>query len=467
MTGKKIDTVIIGGGLSGLAVAHFLQKFEPEASIIILEKAPSPGGAIRSFHQDGYLAEWGAHGFLDNVEASRELLAETGLDNEAQKAPLDKFVRYICLNGRLNLIPQNPQKILRSNLVPLSAKLRVLADLWLKPRPEEQSVADWAAYRFGSKLLPFVDAVLTGTYAGDMNRLSIDAVFPGIRALELEKGSVIRGLLQKRKAAREKQPAATKKRLPAMISFPLGMGRLPEALAAGKNLVCAAEVTAIDKISDRWEVKTADESYQAASLVLALSVNQSLALLRKAGNLTGPKPPLETIPEARIVTVAMGFGPGADIPFGFGYLAPEQEKRFALGTLFSTHMFPGRAPKDHMLLEALVGGRRHPEKLDLDDDTLLEHTYADLKQLIHLPEPPVFTRVLRPDHGIPQLEIGYPKLLAWRNSLVAGNSGLHVCGFGWDGIGINDMTKSARQVAAAIAAGRAAKDKTEVKGVYF
>jgi len=464
---NPVDTLIIGGGLSGLAVAHFLQKYQPEAKISILEKASSSGGAIRSFQHDGYLAEWGAHGFLDNVEASRELLVDTGLDKEAQKAPLDDFVRYICLNGKLNLIPQNPKKIIKSNLVSLPAKLRVFGDLWKKPRPEEQTVAAWAAYRFGASLLPFVDAVLTGTYAGDLNRLSIDAVFPGIRALELEKGSVIRGLLQKRKAARGKQQAGPKKKLPAMISFPQGMGRLPEVLAAGKDLLCSTEVVSIHKNKDGWEARTTDKSYQANSLVLALSVNQSLALMQNASGLTGEGAPLSAIPEARIVTIAMGFGEKAAIPFGFGYLAPEEEKRFALGALFSTHMFPGRAPEGHMLLEALVGGRRHPEKLALDDDVLVQETYNDLKQLIHLPHPPVFTQVLRPQHGIPQLEIGYPGLLAWRNRLVAGNRGLYVCGFGWEGIGINDMTKSAKQIAAAISAGGAAKGETDVKGVYF
>jgi oxygen-dependent protoporphyrinogen oxidase len=464
---NHIDTVIIGGGLSGLTVAHFLQKFHPGAKITILEKASSPGGAIRSFHQDGYLAEWGAHGFLDNVEASRELLVDTGLDKEAQKAPLDEFVRYICLNGKLNLIPQNPKKIIKSNLVSLPAKLRVLGDLWKKPHPEEQTVADWAAYRFGSRLLPFVDAVLTGTYAGDLNRLSIDAVFPGIRRLELEKGSVIRGLLQKRKTAKEKQQVTPQKKLPAMVSFPQGMGRLPEVLAANKNLHCAKEVESIYKNDDCWEIRTADQIYQAGSIVLALSVNQSLALLQNTHGLTGEEPPLDKIPEAKIVTIAMGFDANAEIPFGFGYLAPETEKRFALGALFSTHMFPGRAPKGHMLLEALVGGRRHPEKLALDDEVLIRETYADLRELIHLPEPPVFTKVLRPVHGIPQLEIGYPRLLDWRNRFIESNKGLHVCGFGWEGIGINDMTKSAKQVAAAIAEGIAAKTEVEVKKIYF
>ncbi len=464
---NSIDTLIIGGGLSGLTVAHFLQKFQPGTKIVILEKSSSAGGAIHSFQQDGFLAEWGAHGFLDNAEASRELLADTGLDREAQKAPLDEFVRYVCLNGKLNLIPQNPKKIIRSNLVSLPAKLRVLADLWKKPRPEEQTVADWAAYRFGASLLPFVDAVLTGTYAGDLNRLSIDAVFPGIRGLELEKGSVIKGLLQKKRAAGKKPDNAPGRKLPAMISFPQGMGRLTEVLARDKNLICSDEVESIHHHEDGWEVKTAAQNYRAGSLVLALSINQSLSLLQNGFGLQGEKPPMASIPEARIATVALGFGETAEIPFGFGYLAPEQEKRFALGALFSTHMFPGRAPKGHVLLEALVGGRRHPEKLELDDDALVRKTYEDLKQLIHLPDPPVFTKVLRPAHGIPQLEIGYPRLLAWRGRLLESNQGLYVCGFGWEGIGINDMTKSARQVAATIAAGKAAKEETEVKGVYF
>jgi len=465
--GNEIDTLIIGGGLSGLTVAHFVQKYQPEMRVSILEKSSSSGGAIRSFHQDGFLAEWGAHGFLDNVEASRELLADTGLDKEAQRAPLDEFVRYICLNGRLNLIPQDPKKIIKSNLVSLSAKLRVLADLWKKPHPEEQTVADWAAYRFGPSLLPFVDAVLTGTYAGDLNRLSIDAVFPGIRNIELDKGSVIRGLLQKRKAAKAKKQEVSAKKLPAMISFSQGMGRLPEALAADKNLLCSTEVESIHKNEDGWEIKASNKRYQARNLVLALSVNQTLSLLNNSEGLAGEASPVVAIPEAKIATVALGFTEPADIPFGFGYLAPEQENRFALGALFSTHMFPGRAPAGHMLLEALVGGRRHPEKLNLPDDVLIRETYADLKQLIHLPDPPIFSKVLRPDHGIPQLEIGYPKLLAWRNSLMSKNKGLYVCGFGWEGIGINDMTKSAKQVAGTIAAGKTGGGDEEAKGVYF
>jgi oxygen-dependent protoporphyrinogen oxidase len=464
---EKHDVIIVGSGLSGLSVAHFLQKYQPGARLVILEQSSRAGGAIQSFQQDGFLAEWGPHGFLDNVEASRELLLNTGLDKEAQKAHLEKFVRYVCLNSKLNLIPQNPKKIIASDLVSLSAKLRVLADLWKKPHPEEQTVADWAAHRFGASLLPFIDAVLTGTYAGDMNRLSIDATFPGIRKLELESGSVIRGLLKKRKQAKAEKQNKPRKRLPAMVSFPQGMGRLPDVLAEDKDLRLNTAVESISSNGETWQVQTAAGEHEAASVVLALSVNQSLGLLSRTTGLQGPAAPVPSIPEAKIVTVVLGFTDTAKIPFGFGFLAPEQEKRFILGALFSTHMFPGRAPAGHVMLEALVGGRRHPEKLNLSDADLISKSYEDLKQLIDLPAPPCFTKVLRPKHGIPQLELGYPQLLAWRNQLAQLNSGLHICGFGWEGIGINDMTKAAQQVARVIASGTTGQGETGVKGVYF
>jgi len=464
---KNYDVIIVGSGLSGLSVAHFLQKYHLGVKMLILEQSSRAGGAIQSFQQDGFLAEWGAHGFLDNVEASRELLQDTGLDKEAQKAHLEEFVRYICLNGKLNLIPQNPKKIIASDLVSLPAKLRVLADLWKRPHPEEQTVAEWAKHRFGASLLPFVDAVLTGTYAGDMNRLSIDATFPGIRKLELDSGSVIRGLLNKRKQAKTKQEGGHEKKLPAMVSFPQGMARLPEVLAENKELQLNTAVENISSNGETWQIQTASGEYETPNVVLALSVNQCLGLLNRSTGLQGPAAPVSNIPEAKIVTVVLGFTDMAKIPFGFGFLAPEQEKRFILGALFSTHMFPGRAPAGHVMLEALVGGRRHPEKLDLSDAELISRSYEDLKLLIDLPEPPCFTKVLRPAHGIPQLEIGYPKLLAWRNLLAKQNRGLHICGFGWEGIGINDMTKAAQQVAKAIASGSSKQGETGVKGVYF
>ena len=465
---EQLDTIIIGGGLSGLTIAHQLKTHSPGHRFLLLEKSERTGGAIRSHRDQGYVTEIGPHGFLDNCLESRQLLLETGLDRESVKAPLQQFVRYVYLNGRLCCIPQSPGKILMAPLIPWQAKLRVLADLWIRPLDGEPTVAKWVDHRFGPALLPFADAVFTGTYAGDYNELTIDSVMPAIRLLEKEHGSVIRGLLTRMWRARRAGTAAKKLTMPAMTSFPDGMCRLPERLTESLTpeveLLLNCGVRTISRSGPDWQVTSERGVHTAKNLALALPVNAALSLLQGID----PSMPMTAIPEAWIATVVFGYGPGAVLPPGFGYLTPEQEGRFSLGTLFSSNMFPGRAPAGHIVVETLVGGRRHPERLALDDATMTRLALQDVREILNLPGEPAYSKVLRPEGAIPQLERGYPQLLAWRDRLMQDSPGLFICGFGWEGIGINDMIKSATRVAEGLQSSSAAGGyRPEVKGVYF
>lgn len=464
----SLQTVIIGGGISGLVIAHKLKLHSPGHRFAVLEKNRRTGGVIATHYDQGYMSECGPHGFLDNCPESRQILSETGLDRESVKAPLIDFVRYVRLNGKLNLIPQTPGKILMAPLIPWHAKLRVLAELWQPVVDGEPTVAKWGRHRFGPALLPYLDAVFTGTYAGDFDKLTIDSVMPGVRALEKRYGSVLRGLiatmLAKRKERTEKKPFA----MPAMTSFAGGMQRLPEKLTEHLNpereLFLNTEVTGIQALAGGWRVETSMGEYRAKNLIMALPINASLRLL--AG--LAPDIPEKSIPSTWLATVVFGFPNTVELPPGFGFLTPEQEQRFTLGALFTSNMFPGRAPKGHMVFETLIGGRRHPERLELDDQTLTGKALEDIKEILGLPPVPAYSKVLRSDGGIPQLERNYPSLLAWRAKFLATRPGLHICGFGWDGIGLNDMMKHAVRVADTIVKDRgASRGAPEVKGIYF
>lgn len=462
----QYDTIIVGGGLSGLTVAHKLHIKDPENKLIIVDKKKRAGGCIASHHDENYITEIGPHGFLDNCQESKELLAETGLDKEKVMAPLIDFVRYVYVNGKLNMIPQTPKKITMAPLIPWKDKFGVLQDLIQKPLEGEPSVAEWVSHRFGRALLPYVDAVFTGTYAGDFNKLKIDAVMPGVRKLEKEHGSVIRGVIAKVIAG--KKAGKKKLSMPAMTSFPKGMQRLPERLAEpflkNDQLKLGCGVTAIGSDDSGWYVETEEgERVTGKNLVLALPVNAALKLLESVDN----SMPLQAIPETKIATVVFGYNNGATLPPGFGFLTPEVEKRFTLGTLFSSNMFPGRAPEGHIVFETLIGGRRHPERVEMSNFDLIKYAQQDVKEILNLPGEPSYTRVLRSDYGIPQLEADYPALLNWRNNLVEQQQGLHICGFGWDGIGINDMIKHGTMVANTIHEGQQEEKETEIKKVYF
>ncbi len=464
----SFDTIIIGAGLSGLSVAHNLREKAPEHSFTILEKSPTVGGAIATHQEQGYISEMGPHGFLDNCKESKALLQETGLDKECVQAPLIDFVRHIYLNGKLQCIPQTPGKIAMAPIISWKSKLRALGEIWQPVLEGEPTVARWISQRFGPALLPLADAALTGTYAGDFDRLTIDAIMPGIRAIEKEHGSVIRGLLRKLWAKKRAGTAKEAVTMPAMTSFPQGMQRLPERLAeqcSDSQLRKNCPATSISYHKGRWRVQTMKEALFADNLVLALPVNKGLRFLASLRRDALRR----IIPEAWIGTVVFGFGPGNTLPPGFGYLAPESEKRFALGALFSSNMFPGRAPEGHIVFETLIGGRRHPERLELDENEIIDRTLKEVKSILKLDGTPLYTTFFRALDPIPQLERGYTDLLAWRKELTTSFPRLHICGFGWEGIGINDMIKGAYRVSEALLSGKTeqAAAKIEVKKVYF
>jgi len=462
------QTIIIGGGISGLTVAHKLRAQAPEHRFLLLEKSSTTGGVIRTHRENGFISEIGPHGFLDNCQESKDILTETGLDRECVKAPLIDFVRYVYLRGKLQCIPQTPQKIALAPLISWKDKLRVLAECLQPPLEGEPTVAKWVNHRFGPALLPFADAVFTGTYAGDFDRLAIDAVMPGVRALEKEHGSMLRGLVAKMLAKRKEKGKKKKLAMPAMTSFAGGMARLPERLTElltpGVNLQLNCAATSIACENGRWQVMTGNGHLTADNLVIAAPINVSLKLL----SAISPELATAQIPETWISTVVFGFGAGVTLPPGFGYLTPESEQRFTLGSLFSSNMFPGRAPNGHVVFETLIGGRRHPERLELDQEELIERALADVQDILSIRQKPLYTTVLRSDGGIPQLEQGYTRLLARRDELIRNNHGLHICGFGWEGIGLNDMMKTATQVAAAVLYNTAStRGAGEVKKVYF
>ena len=465
---NDFDTIIIGGGLSGLTVAHKLRLNEPDHKLLVLEKSSATGGVIQTHNDQGYIAEIGPHGFLDNCQESKDILRETGLDKECVKAPLIEFVRYVYHQKKLKCIPQTPLKISMAPLIPWSSKFRVVGEAFKKPLEGEPTVAKWVNHRFGPAMLPYADAVFTGTYAGDIDRLCIDAVMPGVRKLEKEHGSVISGVLAKMKARKGQGKEKQKLSMPAMTSFPSGMQRLverlTEPLTEGKDLLLNTPANYIFRTEKGWLVKTASEEFTTTNLVLALPANPSLKLLEGVVE----EPPEKRIPEAWISTVVFGFGPGNTLPPGFGFLVPESEKKFILGSLFTSNMFPGRAPEGHILFETLIGGRRHPERLKLGKEEIIKRALAEVQEILDITDKPMYTSYFSADSAIPQLEKGYTDLLGWRDEIVARYRGLHLCGFGWEGIGLNDMMKTATRVSEALLASRqSGSAEAEVKKVYF
>jgi len=460
-------TVVVGAGLGGLVLAHSLRAQGEE--VTVLEAAARPGGPMHSERRDGYLLESGPNSFIDRDAAFRELIDALGLTGAVVRARPEAKRRYLVHRGRLEALPGKPPEILGTPLLSKGGKLRALAEPLLARRGPagDETLEEFGQRHFGAEATArLLDAVQTGIYAGRIGELSAQSTFPRLVQFEREARSLLLGLLRARRAGpREARPGTA--------SFEGGMGQLVDALAAklGDALVLDSKVESIERTSGQgqpdatsgrretaptsdggWRIRTRSTELQAERLVLAVHPRIASELVR---GLDAPlADALAAIPHAPMAVVHLGI-PRERVAHpldGFGFLAPAIENRGLLGCIFSSSTFSGRAPEGRVLLTVLLGGRRHPERVDLDDRALVLHVRDELRSLVDLQAEPELVHVVRHKLGIPQYTVGHAARMQTIQRRLDALPGLELCGWGYRGVGVLDVFQGARALAARLTA---------------
>lgn len=446
---------VLGAGITGLTAAWYLKRagFSP----VIYEKSRWVGGAIGSLRSNGWLHELGPNSLLEGSPAVARFIDDLGLGPRRLYAAPAARQRYIVRDGRLVAMPTSPLAFATTGLFSLPAKLALLGEPWRKPSaPDaEESVADFVVRRLGREFLDYaINPFVGGVYAGDPARLSVRHAFPKLHALEQEHGSLIRGALRRRNTS-----GGPKGRI---FSFPNGLAELPDTIARslGDSIRLGAVVSGLAPTETGWRVLSdhpdAARDPEYAAVVCALPADALAALdidglptarlLRRLGQIEQPP----------VASVFLGFR-RADIAHpldGFGMLVPQVEHGLILGTLFSSTLFPGRAPEDHVALTTFVGGMREPELFELEDGELQRVVQAELDRLLGVAAPPVFARVQRWPRAIPQYTLDYDR---FKDALFMveedAGRGLFIGGNCRDGISLANCIESGRRLADAVAAG--------------
>ena len=431
--------VVVGGGISGLAAAWRLQR--AGAEVVLLEAGERTGGKIRTERTDGWLVEHGPNGFLSSRTAVLDLAKDVGL--EAALMPADDAAehRYLFVGGRLRAVPHSPPKFMKSNLLSLRGRMRLAAEPLIPRRtdPSDESVRAFAARRIGPEAADkLVDPMVTGIYAGDVSQLSLRAAFPKLHALESEHGSLVRGMLAKKRSGGPAGPGGR------LTSFEGGMSALTDRLAADLDVQTGRRATGLARHDGRWRVAAEGGDPVDGDAVVVSTPADAIA------GLVGPlvpaaTAPLEAIPYAPAAVVAVGYRT-ADLPRpldGFGFLVPSGEGRRVLGVVWSSSLFADRAPDGHALLRVIVGGARHPELLQLDDEALVAVVREELGiTLGRLPDP-AFAQVVRWPRAIPQYTLGHLDRVRDAEGAVATLGGVHLAGNGLYGVSLADCVARA------------------------
>ncbi len=132
---------------------------------------------------------------------------------------------------------------------------------------------------------------------------------------------------------------------------------------------------------------------------------------------------------------------------GYGMLIPKVEGFKILGTIFSSALFPNRAPAGHILLTSYIGGARHPELALLPPEQLIETTLADLRVLLGVKGAPVFTQTAIYPRAIPQYNLGYGKYRDLLNEIERTSANLFFAGQYRDGVSLGDSIVSGVNIA--------------------
>jgi oxygen-dependent protoporphyrinogen oxidase len=470
--GDHRSVAVVGAGITGLVAAYELQR--RGVNVTLYEASGHTGGAIRTSHTDGFLAEHGPNSFVTSAPVDA-LLAQLDLLGDVVEANPTANRRYIVRNGTLQSFPMTPPAMLSTRLFSLRAKLRVLLEPLVRKRSNDadESIASFVRRRMGGEVLDYaVDPFISGIFAGDTETLSMMHAFPRVFDLERLYGSLSAGLMATR--GRLPEASATGKAIASdadqrdvsaappsrarLISFVDGMQTLTDALESSLvgTLRLGCPVRFLHRNDTRWVVEAGQDGESRARTVDAVVMATPahvLAAMELPAGLRKQAAVVEGVEYPPVSALTLGFE-RADVAHaldGFGMLIPSKEKRSILGALFSSSLFPDRAPDGHVSITCFVGGARMPERAREDTDLMVERVLIDLRQLLGVRGEPVFANHVYWPRAIPQYTVGYQAVKNAADEMESENPGLYLAGNYRSGVSVGDCMASGQQVAQRVA----------------
>ena len=363
---------IVGGGISGFSLAFYLQN-DYEVSVFEKDKW---GGKAYTQKVDNYLLEEGVNGFLSNSPKTLELCEEIGI--KPLRANENAKKRFI-FDDKLIEIPTKPFDFLKSDIMPFSAKIRMLKEFFIKPVcDKEESVEEFANRRLGKGFTEkMMIPMLAGIYASTPKKTSMNAAFPKLKKIECEYGSLFKGMM---KLKRGGQPSGV------LHSFEYGMSEFIEKLKS------KTKATFIKK-----EIKDINELKDFDKIVLATPAYESANILKKHKKLSTLLKKIEYNPVAIV-----GFDYEDIKPKGFGILTIKNK---SLGILMDKYIFPNRNA-----IRVMVGGARYPEIKNLNEKEIIEIAKKDVEKITGAKNPK-FSWIKLHKNAIPNYSLGHQNLV--------------------------------------------------------
>ncbi len=462
--------VIVGSGISGLTAAYAIKKKINEENlpfeVVLIEKEKRLGGVFVTEKTEGFLIEGGPDSFETYKPAPLELAKELGIEDRLIGGNEESHRTFVFTRGKLQelpggligLIPDRISSLVFTPLLSVRGRIRAGFELFLprlKTRDGEISIGEFYKRRFGREIFDVLAEPLFGSvYACIPETISIKSCWPRGLALEKEYGSLIRGILVRRKEAKKKEKKGEKK-LPIFMTFKDGMAELIDTLIEhiGKETFLTGREVAglkVDSGEKRFTVILEDGEHITADVcILATAPSYATAEIVRGVD-SGLSDMLLRIPYVSSATVSLGYKQeGFSHPLnGFGLLVARTEKKSVKAVSWSSTKFSGRAPGGHVLIRCFVGNAEEETIVYRSDEEILKAVKGDLKDIMGVNVEPVLDRIYRWPNSMAQYTLGHGERVAFIEERLKRYPGLYLIGDAYRGLGIGDCINDGRQAAA-------------------
>ena len=432
MSDKKI--CVLGAGLSG--ISHALNRQSLGQEVTIYENKSVIGGVLQSKKINGFLLDYGANTLSLRLKKTEEFLKHYDIFKNLIDANQECSKRFIIKGGTIIPLPQSFLSFLTSSFLSPTGKLRLCMEPFISRRKEygdDESMAQFVRRRLGEEALAYAaNPFVGGIYASRPESLVLKHAFPTLLEMEKHHGSIFCSIFRGGIKREEKLPKTR------LVSFEGGMQELTIRLAAKlkNSILLNRKVRLIQKMNNgQWLILSEDSNGNVKEdlfdeVVSSLPSHCLDKIEWKDIQKTHLIEDLTSAYHPPLALTFLGFKKEQIVhPLdGFGFLVPEVEKKKILGTLFSSTLFPNRAPEGHILLTSFIGGERSPELSKLPEDKLLKLSFAENQRILGIKGQPVFEHHKIWPHSIPLPDKSADKRIKAAKLLNQANEGLYISG---------------------------------------
>lgn len=453
---------IVGGGITGLTSAYYLQQEIKQHNlpynIKLIEAKSELGGKIHTIEQASFIIERGADSFLARKQPAVELVKSLGIEDELVRNSTGQA--FILVNDLLHKMPKGSfmgipidlEQFFQSNVISEAGKRRVKKELEIAPTSTQgdQSLGRFLRYRLGDELVEnVIEPLLSGVYSSNLDEMSLFATFPNFYELEQDYGSIIKGL---QKTIGNKR-AQTGKKAGQFYSFKDGLQTLIKKLEA--DLVeqidmIHDEVIKISKTNNHYTLKMKHDLAIEADLVLMTTPHHVIEEVFSEDKVFSP---LQAIPARSVANVALAFKNSAMNTSlkGTGFVVARNSSYRITACTWTHEKWTNTTPEGKALLRAYVGQPEDQSVVHLSDEEIVKIVLHDLEKIMGLTEAPEFSVVTRWKKVMPQYSVGHQQRIEQlREKVEKELPGVFFAGSSFAGVGIPDCIAQAEDVATKI-----------------